>query len=309
VGGIRLRRSGNHVLDNVVVSGFSGSSSYGIYEDGVGTGGSVNEYPHYQRVNAHDCKVGVKVEYTSGLNWYGGYLDGHSNTGTVATGTTGVLYGTGCGTSKFFGLRIQQYDTGMNITQGNGEELHGCRFECFGTTALIMDGGTGYGVFGGSWSNFQNSSGGTAIQFGTTAVNPIAFPAHITSVATRVSDLSGTAIYTDGNKNLFLPNTGTIQWGTGDTKLQRLSSGQLLITNNAYVNSALVLNNSNGAGAKAGTILFGSAQTLKEAYGTGSPEGVITAAIGSTYRRTDGGALTSFYVKESGTGNTGWVGK
>ena len=43
--------------------------------------------------------------------------------------------------------------------------------------------------------------------------------------------------------------------------------------------------------------------------GTGSPEGVITAGIGSTYRRLDGGAGTSFYVKESGTGNTGWAGK
>lgn len=43
--------------------------------------------------------------------------------------------------------------------------------------------------------------------------------------------------------------------------------------------------------------------------GSGSPEGVITDVVGSTYRRTDGGAGTTFYVKESGTGNTGWVGK
>lgn len=43
--------------------------------------------------------------------------------------------------------------------------------------------------------------------------------------------------------------------------------------------------------------------------GAGTPEGVITAPVGSTFQRTDGGAGTSFYVKESGTGNTGWVGK
>ena len=43
--------------------------------------------------------------------------------------------------------------------------------------------------------------------------------------------------------------------------------------------------------------------------GTGSPEGVVSANIGSTYRRLDGGASTSFYVKESGTDNLGWVGK
>jgi hypothetical protein len=41
--------------------------------------------------------------------------------------------------------------------------------------------------------------------------------------------------------------------------------------------------------------------------GTGTPEGVVTAIVGSTYRRKDGGASTSFYVKETGSGNTGWV--
>jgi hypothetical protein len=43
--------------------------------------------------------------------------------------------------------------------------------------------------------------------------------------------------------------------------------------------------------------------------GTGTPEGVLTAPIGSLYTRTDGGASTTLYVKESGTGNTGWIAK
>jgi hypothetical protein len=43
--------------------------------------------------------------------------------------------------------------------------------------------------------------------------------------------------------------------------------------------------------------------------GAGSPEGVVTAPVGSLYSRSNGGALTSLYVKESGSGNTGWVGK
>ncbi len=44
-------------------------------------------------------------------------------------------------------------------------------------------------------------------------------------------------------------------------------------------------------------------------WGTGSPEGVVTANIGSMYLRRDGGAGTTLYIKESGTGNTGWSGK
>lgn len=43
--------------------------------------------------------------------------------------------------------------------------------------------------------------------------------------------------------------------------------------------------------------------------GAGSPEGVITSTIGTMYLRTDGGANTTLYIKESGTGNTGWVAK
>lgn len=53
-------------------------------------------------------------------------------------------------------------------------------------------------------------------------------------------------------------------------------------------------------------LLFGSVKALS---GSGSPESSVTAPVGSLYLRTDGGAGTTLYVKESGTGNTGWVGK
>lgn len=43
--------------------------------------------------------------------------------------------------------------------------------------------------------------------------------------------------------------------------------------------------------------------------GAGDPEGVHVAPIGTLYVRTDGGAVTTLYVKESGVGNTGWVAK
>lgn len=43
--------------------------------------------------------------------------------------------------------------------------------------------------------------------------------------------------------------------------------------------------------------------------GSGTPEGAVTAPVGSLYTRTNGGAGTTLYIKESGTGNTGWVAK
>jgi hypothetical protein len=54
---------------------------------------------------------------------------------------------------------------------------------------------------------------------------------------------------------------------------------------------------------------FAAQQSLYIRYGSGTPEGAVTAPVGAIYSRTDGGAGTSFYVKESGTGNTGWVAK
>ena len=43
--------------------------------------------------------------------------------------------------------------------------------------------------------------------------------------------------------------------------------------------------------------------------GEDTPEGAITANVGSLFLRTNGGASTTFYVKESGTGTTGWAAK
>lgn len=44
--------------------------------------------------------------------------------------------------------------------------------------------------------------------------------------------------------------------------------------------------------------------------GEGSPQGVVVAKVGRLYTRTDGGAGTTLYVKESGNNtSTGWVAK
>lgn len=40
--------------------------------------------------------------------------------------------------------------------------------------------------------------------------------------------------------------------------------------------------------------------------GTGSPEGSVAAPVGSLYLRTDGTPNNTLYVKESGSGNSGW---
>ncbi|XID92508.1 hypothetical protein ACF3MZ_29275 [Paenibacillaceae bacterium WGS1546] len=58
-----------------------------------------------------------------------------------------------------------------------------------------------------------------------------------------------------------------------------------------------------------GEVVVVNGQGTKITAGTGSPEGVVTANPGSIYLNRSGGANTSFYVKHTGTGNTGWTAK
>jgi hypothetical protein len=59
----------------------------------------------------------------------------------------------------------------------------------------------------------------------------------------------------------------------------------------------------------ASVVRYHTTTTVFWTSGSGTPEGVVTAPVGSLFTRTDGGAATTLYVKESGTGSTGWVAK
>lgn len=53
-------------------------------------------------------------------------------------------------------------------------------------------------------------------------------------------------------------------------------------------------------------LLRGSPGMCTMTWGTGSPESVVTAPVGSLFLRTDGSAGAVVYSKNSGTGATGW---
>jgi hypothetical protein len=61
---------------------------------------------------------------------------------------------------------------------------------------------------------------------------------------------------------------------------------------------------------ESGALAFGATGVMPALYtGAGSPEGVVTADTGSIYLNRSGGASVTFYVKETGAGNTGWIAK
>ena len=84
---------------------------------------------------------------------------------------------------------------------------------------------------------------------------------------------------------------------TTGTVIENRSVSSLLQTD--YINNKLLLPNGSYVGT--GAALWTS--------GSGSPNGSVTAPVGSLYTNVSGGSGTTLYVKESGSGNTGWVAK
>lgn len=110
--------------------------------------------------------------------------------------------------------------------------------------------------------------------------------------------------------------------GTTTVYSNNIAIGQRALDSLAFANVIGIGNNVNATAANQIIIGEGSFTELRTGAetvtlgngiriitGAGTPEAAITAPVGSMYLRSNGGAGTSMYIKESGTGNTGWVAK
>lgn len=158
-----------------------------------------------------------------------------------------------------------------------------------------------------TFSILQNNS--VRMSFGATAITlGTAMPLRLVETSTGsapTSYLGGSSSYNslafDGNGPILQSSASMVMLidSNGDTSTAAFRVAKDTQTSNTSTHVWQV--------SEDGTQLLVNA--IKIATGTGSPEGVVTAPVGSTYHRSDGGAGTSFYVKESGAGNTGWVAK
>lgn len=234
--------------------------------------------------------------------------------------------------------------TGIEFINGSSKQVFGGYIEAFkdttGVRGLIIDGNTGTTVVGttfdttGSAANYAIEVKNTST--GTTLINTV----H----AGAWADSSKIILYTASGTINFIGNSYTDTIVLGRTTMPSLTSantyvnglnasGQIVQTSNTGSGYTSTLENTStsGSGQKitlASTNPVNESQQFTRAVAgrlfatqvgasnypsvfisSGSPEGVYTATVGSICMNVSGGAGTAFYVKETGTGNTGWVGK
>jgi hypothetical protein len=99
--------------------------------------------------------------------------------------------------------------------------------------------------------------------------------------------------------------TDTLKVDSSGGYLQLANNANLAGYSDAYSTEKWHITTSTGDLQLDGQIEIAASVTIRS--GTGSPEGVVTAVVGSLYLRTNGAGGTTAYIKESGAGNTGWT--
>lgn len=162
--------------------------------------------------------------------------------------------------------------------------------------ALLVDGTSDYNFYGIRTPN--GDIGDTTKPFRELHISGDAF------FGTSTTDPAGT-----GDDGVAIDNIGRViasRNGPVAELNSRAVDGDVIVfrRSNAKVGSVSVVT----AGGQQMTLFWTSPTTFNTSR-NGSPEGALVSDPGSTCTDTGGGAGTTFYVKETGTGNTGWVAK
>lgn len=247
----------------------------------------------------------VAKEQITTWNWYGGRTSGSTGIGMRINGATGCnLHG-----HVFEGLDDELIVGSAAGTRGTDRvNLYGCFFEgstrgytfhpnavstrlssCFATGVTNSDTGTRTIIDDDSQFTFPvaNSANSYRLIQANASIKPIVFGStapgfRFTNDAANWLEISNGAASSAASSFILMADNSSRELFKAGTAVAQFYGTQFCIGNQSAVSHFI---------------------------GAGTPEGAVTASIGSTYSRTDGGAVTSNYFKESGTGNVGWVGK
>lgn len=256
------------------------------------------------QVEVKNAETGILFDATGGGAYYNDLYSPQ-----IATCGTGLKFQAGANENRVFGCRVVDTTTGVSIDDVTHVEFFGTAVEVFTTAFKIGPTAiTQYtGIYGCRCENAPTS--GTAFELGASAQSTVIINPQIAGVTTQFSGTGSDTVLISGDYAGFRNKFDRVLLGdAGTTSLYAMlyADGTKIFARNQVDNGYVDMEMRD-------LIPFGQihiqATSAKIYGGTGTPEGIVTAQQGSIFARTNGGAGTSLYIKESGVGNTGWVGK
>jgi hypothetical protein len=320
---------------------FEGCWNHGIYSNftngAVITGNNFNRCQIPVVVSGNANTVSGNTMYTS-VNTTGDERDvvgisvrdgsrnivtGNTIKGVIAGGPTGVIVVQDVSGLSPLNDNIISNNT-IEITAGSGAAIR-VQGTTNGVNRNIIEGNNitcpGFGAARGAIELIAPSS---SVNAGNKIVNNVV---SLTALSEFVFATYQTASEVRGNTFELLWNAGSsttvnaVWWGQGvqcntqdNTLLCRTGYGanitfrgfrESLASSDNFITN--IINAVGGSATYAFALTVAASGLTINQLGTGAP--TTQAKIGSIWRRSDGGAGTTFYVKESGTDATGWVGK
>lgn len=223
----------------------------------------------------HEVKFGVQQTSTSAdWNIIGGIYWGVTVGDPIIVGSIGFDIQ---GTCKLTSVAIQYCETCIKFTTSPASKVIGCTFENDGAQPGLV------GIDVVSGDGIHLISNDIVNGFSTARVR-VASGVNRTMILGMEDAGVGGAISDSGTDTLILDN---------DPSRSNLIPGNITFPNQVTYSDPTV------------TLASG----IKIVVTGANPEGSITAPVGSLALRTTGGVGFAFYVKETGTGNTGWAAK
>lgn len=235
------------------------------------------------RISASGSGTGLTLR-TTGCAFYGLTLEGCNRAVEVGSSST-----RGASSNSFFGCYWESNTTNRYIhsnaafTQFEGSFLTGGTDTDNSTTTLFNE--------PGDYSGYSGSSGSQK------------WEVRIANGASRRPQFKGSTFPSIG-----LPNSAGTELIVGNGAATSSATQYFRVIEDGLVNNLFECGTSH-AKFQAKNIRINNDDALGIFTGTGSPESAVTAEPGSLYLNLSGGASTTLYVKESGSGNTGWIAK
>lgn len=279
--------------DDLAVGGLTGSSNI------QGAFYSAEFINHVNDATASVVYINAGAS-TFGWSFFGGYLIPIA--GAYVTIGTGAVDGANSpGPYTFIGVSGEKVPGGLNPISGfdlktagaftlRGLQVIGCKFELDAAGFFLRQAAAL--ILADIFVKTMNGMG----------VGSSLIPAQITNSQIDSGNATINQFYGDidtADNSVIGPsnNTKGFQFGAGGSRFRWQNA----------VSQVQLVTSSGAAFTDLAAKVFYVAGSTPIFSGTGSPETVVTAPVGSIFLRTD--AATTLYVKQTGAGNTGWVAK